>query len=896
MSKQEQQTFVILDGNALLHRAWHAIPPLTTKDGKVVNAVYGFTMIIEKLFEKMDMQYMAVAWDLEGKTFRHEKCESYKATREKKEQELYDQIPMIKELLDAYGIPNLSAAGFEGDDVIGTLANKMKKKGMKVIIISGDLDMLQLVDENVHVVFFQKGISVTKLYDEKAIFDRYELRPDQMIDYKALRGDPSDNIAGVAGVGDKTAVSLLQEYENLEGIFTALEAGKINAKFAKKLTGNKDIAFASRELVEIIQDVVFPFRVTQAKLKKPDAVILSKLFQDYEFQRFFKKYNKDEEKSTPEISSESKKSAAIARDANVVREQFRLFHEKRIGIHVVGKEEDLFGGTLASIAVSDGKTTVVVPNPVEEQMLLLEDLFLHASEIVVHDYKAFLHMFSEQAVNLSTSTKKIFDLKIASYLLQAGNRDNDLDSIFHTFLNGKSAKVPEFFSDDKDFQRLGNVVAEFPELASRVSKKLEEDHLVDLFKDIEMPLAPILFEMEMTGIQLNSSFLVGLSKEFEKRLLSITKKIHSLSGEEFNINSPSQLSVILFEKLDLPIKGIKKTKTNFSTAASELEKLHGTHEIIPLIMEYRELSKLKSTYIDVLPKLIDENNRVHTHFNQTITTTGRLSSSDPNLQNIPIKTDIGQQIRKAFVAGKGKKLIAADYSQIELRLASVIADDKRFKKAFKEGADIHTRTAAEVAGKNESEVTADERRAAKAINFGILYGMGSRALARSTNLSLQEAKEYIKQYFVLHPAIEKYMEETKALAHEQGYVESLFGRKRSFSDINSGIPMLVASAERMAVNMPVQGTASDIMKMAMIAANGWIKALESGSGNKKSFVKMILQVHDELVFEVDEKEVDKAAKAIKEIMETVEEFDIPLTVNVEVGSTWGDMTKWNENS
>lgn len=889
-----KSTFLILDGNALLHRAWHALPPLTAADGTVVNAVYGFAMVVEKMLSELKPAYMAVAWDLPGKTFRHEKYEAYKATREKKEQELYDQIPMVQELLEAYGIPSFSAPGFEADDVIATLAEKTGKKDVANLVVTGDLDSLQLVNKQTKVLFFQKGISETKLYDEAAVRERFGFGPERMIDYKALRGDPSDNIPGVAGIGEKTATELIQSFGSVDGILKALKRGDIPDKAAKKLSGQEEVARSSLELVTLVRDVPLAFRLASASTKKPDADALLALFRKWQFSRLIKKYaNEGEGLRTAPAKKTNKKAVrpAVLRDLQELREQTRAFHGKRIGIWLAKQPADLFGSTLGLLALSDGVTTLLVPHPEKGHVELVAHLLPYVEQTAVHGLKELLHLFADQGVEIAGALSW-FDLELAGYLLDSGSRSHDLGTLCHAYLQKVFPAMPEAFPTEKDQQLAAAYVSLFPALAQRLEEALQKNGLLKLFKETEMPLAPVLFSMERVGVRLDTDTLKVLSKEFEKSIGKLTKQVYKEAGQEFNVNSPSQLAEILFEKLKLPTPGIKRTKSGFSTAASELEKLEDAHSVVPLIGQYRELAKLQSTYVDTLPTLVGKDGRVHTHFNQTVTSTGRLSSSDPNLQNIPIKTELGNEIRKTFVADRGYKLVAADYSQIELRLAAVITKDQAFIRAFQEGADIHRRTAAEVAGIAETEVTDEQRRAAKAINFGILYGMGPRSLARSTGLTLDEAKRHIDRYFEIHHAIRGYIDQTKIKAHEKEFVETMFGRRRWFPEINSGVQMLVAATERMAVNMPIQGTAADIMKMAMLQVDAWVRTV-TAVPKKKDAVRLLLQVHDELVLEVEDDMVDVAAEAVKKIMETVVTLEVPLAVDVEVGDNWGAMKHWS---
>jgi DNA polymerase-1 len=885
----KKKLFLILDGNALLHRAWHALPPLMTRDGRVVNAAYGFAMIVEKMLDTIRPDYMAVAWDLPGETFRHKKYKAYKATREKKEQELYDQIPIIQDMLSRYGIQSLSAEGFEADDLLGTLSKKAAAKKLDSLILTGDLDSLQLIDESTKVLFFQKGISETKTYDVAAVKERYGLTPEQLIDYKAFRGDPSDNIPGVPGIGEKTATELIQSFGGVKDIFRAVKQKKVPEKYAKKLEGHEQTALDTRELVEIVRNVPITFALSSFKVSKPDPTKLLELFRDLEFKSLIRKYAGEAPMPEPAKKKMKREArSAVVRDPEHLREQLRMLKDAPIvSLLVREKTRDLFGGSLAFAAVSNGTTTVVVPEPSKEQ---IEELcgFLHDTPtLVTHDLKRLLHLLArfECAVDLAEHSGW-HDLHLAGYLLGSGTREHDLPSLAREHLDMTLAELPATGLSEEQHQIAGQTSASLIPLFEKLKTALERDGLWKLYAEIEMPLLPILFRMERTGIKLDAELLKKISKDFEKSLASLTKKIYKEAGVEFNVNSPSQLAQVLFEQLKLPTKGVKRTKQGFSTAAPELEKLHDAHPVVPLIGEYREIAKLKSTYVDALPSLVADDGRIHTTFHQTVAATGRLSSADPNLQNIPIKTELGNKIRMAFVADKGKKLIAADYSQIELRLAAVIAKDQAFINAFRDGADIHTRTAAEVWGVAEAEVTPEQRRAAKAINFGILYGMGPRSLARSTGLSFDEAKDFIDRYFQIHHAIKTYIDETKLQAHEQGFVSTLFGRRRYFPEINSGVQMLVAAAERMAINMPVQGTAADVMKMAMIQVDGWLRTAA------REKVRMLLQVHDELVFEVDATFVDEAARAVKQFMETTVSLEVPLVVDVEVGNNWGEMAHW----
>lgn len=889
-----QQTFLILDGNALLHRAWHAVPPLTTADGRVVNAVYGFAMIIEKMRSELKPEFMAVAWDLPGGTFRHEEYAEYKATREKKSQELYDQIPMIQELLKCYCIPSLSVPGFEGDDILGTVSAMNEKEGLKTLILTGDLDALQLVTPMTEVLFFVKGLSQTKRYTVDAVKERYGLLPSQLIDYKTLVGDASDNLPGIQGIGEKTAVTLLQEYKTVDAIFTAINDGIVLEKFAKRFKGQEKTAEQMKRLVTIVRDVPLKkFDREASKVRGPNLEMLLPMLKDFEFKSLLKRYEESERASDASLPSELSKSkepssktvasttstqlvanrADKKRHASLPSTKLSELETDRIGIVVAAKAQDLFGGAIESMVVTDGRGIVVFNDPSKSDLESVVRCLAVAKLMIGHDIKEFLHLFDRIGVDVtSLLSRPKFDTQVAAYLLASSTRDFAYIDVVRNQLGVSLA------ADASATEMIGALLP----LATILDRKLDGEGMKKLAEEIEMPLIPVLFTMEKNGFAVDKDKLASLSKLFDDRLQILTKEIYSDAGKEFNINSPSQLADVLFIDLAIPTKGIKKTKSGFSTAAPELEKLSDVHPIADRISEYRELAKLKGTYADSLPKLIAADGRIHARFNQCVAATGRLSGADPNLQNIPIRSDLGREIRKAFIAPKGRVLLSADYSQIELRLAAHIAKDDPFIRAFRDGADIHKRTAAEMWGIDESGVTKEQRYAAKAINFGILYGIGARALGKSAGVRFEEAKDFIERYFVAHPGIATYLDATKLQAHADGYVASLYGRRRYFPEITSGMPQLVASAERMAINMPIQATQADIIKMAMNEIAARLK-------ESKIDAMMIAQVHDELVFEVAESDAVKLEKSVREIMGSIARLDVPLVVDVATSHSWGDM-------
>lgn len=866
-----QKTFLILDGNALLHRAWHAIPPLTTEDGRVVNAVYGFAMVIEKMRTEFHPDYIAVAWDLPGGTFRHEAYGAYKAQREKKAQELYDQIPIIQELLKPYGIPSLSMKGYEGDDILGTVSAMNEKQGVKTLVVTGDLDALQLVTEQTEVIFFVKGLSQTKKYDIEAVKERYGLLPSQLIDYKTLLGDTSDNLPGIPGIGEKTALILLQKFGTVEGIFSAIQRGDVEEKFAKKFLGQEKQAEIMKRLVTIVRDLSLSnFAIEDAKMQDVDVESLLPILRDLEFKTLLKKYDGHEGIKKIENSPEKRSGK---KNASLPFAELSQFAHDRVGVFLIAKTQDLFGAMVQSIALTDGRFIFTKENPSKEDLEKIVEFLARTASIVGHDLKEMFHVLDRSRIEIDHLLEvPCFDTLVASYLLASGDREFAYLDIVRASL-GVTVEVTDY---------AGDMIGTLLPLANALKSRLQDDRMLELAQTIEMPLIAVLFRMERNGFAVDIAQLRALASKFDERLQELTKMIYTEAGREFNINSPSQLADILFVDLAISTKGIKKTKTGFSTAASELEKIADSHPIVEKISEYRELAKLKGTYADALPLLVDGQGRIHARFNQCIAATGRLSSADPNLQNIPIRSELGREIRKAFIAKEDYVLVAADYSQIEIRLAASIAHDQSFIRAFQDGADIHKRTAAEMWNIGEDKVTKEQRYAAKAINFGILYGIGPRALARSAGVKFEEAKEFIDRYFLAHPEIQDYIDAMKLQAHESGYVASLFGRRRYLPEIHSGVPQLVNAAERMATNMPVQGSQADIIKKAMIDIDAWIR-------KEGLDTKMIAQVHDELVFEASKKDANRLAEGVSKRMASVIQLDVPLIVDVSTNRSWGEM-------
>lgn len=872
---------VLIDSNALVHRAFHALPLLTSPKGVPTNAVYGFMTILLKMIGTIKPDYIAAAFDLAGPTFRHAMYEQYKAHREKAPDELYAQIPVVKDMLKTMGIPVFEAKGFEADDVIGTLAELAKKdKNVQVIIVTGDLDTLQLVDKDRVIVFtLRRGMSDTIVYNEKSVIDRFGLTPKQMNDFKGLKGDSSDNIPGVPGVGEKTASTLIGEHKTLEKLYDALkgvqkaqgDAKKVKAllpqgmteKLAMRLLEHKEGAFSAKELVTIVRDVPLEFDIEAADWSRHvDAPALKTLSNELGFYSMVKKLDRSLAQAMPEaprleLGNEGTSSVTVYEISSAAG----LPDTNEAALHTVLTDE----GTLRSICIATSDTEVgewKTDRP-GDLAAVLERYPL----VIGHDIKRLLKTAEREDLD----TSAWFDTKIAAWLIAPDLRDHDLERVAFETLEHYLEEDPCVWPTT-----IGR-------LYSIQQEKLASLGLEDLMMNIEMPLVGVLARMEKRGIRIDTAVLTELSAKVKKDLAKLEKAIYKRAEGEFNINSPSQLGHVLFEKLG--IKGrIRRTPQGaLSTAAGELEKIRDAHPIVDLILQYRELSKLANTYIEPFPSLIAGDGRIHTTYNQTGTATGRLSSQDPNLQNIPTRTELGRQFRAAFVSKRGFELISLDYSQIELRIVAHIADDKTMKDAFLNGEDIHARTASVVFNVSMDKVTPAMRRQAKVLNFGIIYGMGVMGFSRAAGVSRDEARQFMDDYFERFSGVANYMERTRKQAAEQGYVATLLDRRRPLPDIVSRLPQLVAQAERMAVNHPIQGTNADIMKIAMLKLDS---RMREQYGEK---AQILLQIHDELVFEVKKDLVPKVALEAKKIMEEAYALSIPLVIDVKHGMNWTDM-------
>lgn len=872
------EKLMILDGNSLAHRAFHALPLLSTTTGHYTNAVLGFTNMLQKIVRQERPDYVVVAFD-KGKPFRHDDYEAYKAHRKATPEELRPQFPLIKRVLGAFNIPALEMAGYEADDLIGTVTRLASERGLEVLVVTGDRDMLQLVSKKVKALITRKGISELDCYAEENVIERYGLKPAQIPDLKGLIGDTSDNIPGVPGIGEKTAVKLLQQYDSVEGCLA--NRGLLSGKVAALLEQYADQAILSKKLALLVMDVPCDLDFEEMRLKKPNYTDLFRVLQELEFKNLLNSMR-------DELSPDDGVKAAIDREPERTVCQADGLLSLIAEIKAAGRFAFYSGAAKqdtgtpirgAGLAWGDNESAaIIIPEDYAQKNALfncLKELLSDPSvEKWCHDAKAEMVAWARYGVTLEGIAG---DTKLASYLLHSATNPT-IEEISMKHLN----QVLVMANDDETAvaQLALAVYRAWPVLRA----ELQDEGLEDLFYGMELPLSSVLVRMELTGFKLDVSHLDAMSSEFGRQLGTLTSEIYDLAGQGFNINSPRQLGVILFEKLKLPV--IKKTKTGYSTDAAVLDELAPYHEIAAKLLEYRQLLKLKSTYIDGLRGLISlETGRVHTTYNQTITTTGRLSSTEPNLQNIPIRMELGRKIRRAFVPSEPDWLVlAADYSQIELRILAHMSKDEKLLEAFSQGEDIHTRTASEVFGVPLDEVSPDLRRRAKGVNFGIVYGITDFGLARDIGVSREDAAIYIDNYFNRYPGVRRFINETITAAREQGWVETLFKRRRYLPDLLSSNRQVRAFGERTAVNTPMQGTAADIIKLAMLRIDQALR--EQGLR-----ARMLLQVHDELVFEFPKQEQPVLIDLVRTGMEQAVQLNVPLDVEIKIGPNWYDLEK-----
>ncbi|MBQ6840264.1 MAG: DNA polymerase I [Oscillospiraceae bacterium] len=836
---------LILDGNSVINRAFYGVRALTTRDGLYTNAIYGFLNILEKMEKEEQPEAVCVAFDLHGPTFRHEKYDLYKATRHGMPEELAQQMPVMKQVLKAMNIPIYACQGWEADDVIGTVGRICSNNGWECVIVTGDRDSLQLIDENVHVklVISKPGQTTATLYNEEIFREEYGFEPAKMVDLKALMGDSSDNIPGVAGVGPKTATELLLKFGSLDGVYGNLDDASIRPKLREKLEAGKDNAYLSYDLATIRCTAPIDFEPKDAIVMPYNRPELYKLFQQLEFVKLIDKYG------LRGAEQETHTSVSIGKTLPRVQEipgccdgyAFHIAPDGSVGV-----------------AWADGVCTVT---PLEAQSLLT--FLMNSTDGICHDIKSTLHQIDELGL---PHGQFVFDTALAAYDLNPSQSDYPVSKLATNYL-GMTA-------DDGDAAACAEALWNLRDV---LSQELAEHGMEELYMQMELPLCFVLYRMEKAGVAIDKGQLEQFGQMLSQRIADCEELIYSYSDGPFNINSTRQLGDLLFDKLGLP--PVKKTKTGYSTNADVLEKLKSKHPIIPAIMDYRMLTKLKSTYADGLMKVICDDGRIRTTFQNLVTATGRLSSTEPNLQNIPVRTDLGAEIRRMFIPKAGYVLVDADYSQIELRVLAHIARDETMCRAFEDGLDIHTVTAAQVFGVEPGAVTALQRRHAKAVNFGIVYGISEFSLADDIGVSRYEAKAYIDSYLTTYHGVREYMKQVVEEARAAGYTQTLYGRRRYIPDLKSSNFNIRQGAERIALNTPIQGTAADLIKLAMIRVDAALK-------REFPEAQLLLQVHDELIVECPEEIAPQVAELVSREMEQVAKLRVPLTAEAKWGKSW----------
>ena len=871
------EKLVLIDGNSLSFRAFFALPLLTNKAGVYTNAIYGFTMILDKIIKEEQPTHFMVAFDAGKTTFRNNMYSEYKGGREKTPDELRSQLPYIRQLVESYHIKHYELENYEADDIIGTLSKQADNQNLKTIIITGDRDLTQLASENVTIYYTKKGVTDIDHYTPEFIAEKYDgIVPNQIIDMKGLMGDKSDNIPGVPGIGEKTAIKLLKQFETVEGVYENIDELK-KSKMKEKLIENEENAKLSKDLATINRDSPIEVTIDDLKLTDYSDEEKIKLFKTLEFKQLL-----DQMDASTEASDDRVIEYIDSMD------DFDFKNTKEASIHFETNENNYLKADVLGFAIqTENQVFVITEEEFKQNKDLHEWLELEEVSLSAYDVKKTIVLSHRLGVKIKGVT---FDTMLASYILDPSRTIDDVYSVVSEFGiyyvpndesiygKGKKLHVPE---REVLFECIAKKVTAISESKEKMIDLLKEREQLSLHDDLELPLATVLADMERLGITVDKDTLVNMQEDLNSRLEKLIEQIHNYAGSEFNINSPKQLGVVLFEDLKLPI--IKKTKTGYSTAVDVLEQLRNEHPIIEDILVYRQLSKLQSTYIEGLQKMITPEGKIHTRFNQTLAQTGRLSSVEPNLQNIPIRLEEGRKIRKAFRPSKKDHVIfAADYSQIELRVLAHITGDEHMKEAFTSNEDIHTKTAMRVFNiDSKDEITGNMRRQAKAVNFGIVYGISDYGLSQSLGITRKEAKKFIDDYLDSFPKVKEYMDTIVQDAKQKGYVETLLHRRRYTPDITNRNFNLRSFAERTAMNTPIQGSAADIIKLAMVQFAHKIKDTNFNA-------KLLLQVHDELIFEVPNDEIDEFRPFVEEIMDNALELSVPLSVESSYGDTWYD--------
>lgn len=896
----EKRKLAIIDGKSVFYRGYYAMPNLTTKEGTPTGGVFGFATMALEVIKRLKPDYVCVAWDKPKTNIRKrlEMYPEYKAGRKPPPPDFYEQIPVLHELLNAFGWPLYELDDYEADDIMGTLAVQAAKQDIEVMLVTSDLDMLQLIDPHIHVFALKKGLSNIELYSPESFEAKYHIRVDQFLDLKSLKGDSSDNIPGVPGIGEKGAIELLQQYDTLDGIYE--NVALLKDGMAKKLVAGKNLAYLSKKLGAIWTDAPITLDLSEVDGSKVDPLKIRELLQRLEFRTLVRHlpevmHIQEEHEARNafehgwDVSRLPKNSIVDTNDSLLAltedlktSDQFVLY-SRTAGAH--GKKPELM-----LISPSPGRVFSLNFRSLSPQHVyeVLGPFFADEKiQKIGHDLKSTIQMCYELGFDLNGVAH---DTQIAGFLVDPLQRDFSLTELAIRELDYEGAAFEECDTDEI-IMRAPEIVTFITSLTEKQTDQLRAmPKVAELAKTIEWPVIPVLAAMEYEGIQLDAEYLHNFAVEIEDSISDLEQQIYGHADQEFNIASPAQLADILFVKLNLPTQGVKKGKTGYSTAANELDKLRGIHPIIDLVTQWREVTKLKNTYVDTLPTMVDETSRLHTTFNLTIAQTGRLSSTDPNLQNIPVRTDLGKRIRNAFVAAPGKVFVSADYSQFELRLAAYLAGDEELIDMFNAGADIHTTTAAQVYGRNPDEVTKQMRRDAKVINFGVLYGMSPHGLSIATGMTIAAAKTFIDKYFELRKPLLDYMNLLRERARTDGYVETLFGRRRPTPDIHSSNFVVRQAAERAAINMPIQGTEADLMKLAMIEIKTALDTNERWQ-DVQAFdkPKMLLQIHDSILVECLEEDATTISELLKETMENVYKLPVRLDVDVTTGNTWGEL-------
>ena len=884
MNNDNKSTLVIIDGKSVFYRGYYAMPNLSNKEGLPTGGIYGFSVMALEVIKRLKPNHVAVAWDKPKTNIRRRRqmYPGYKANRKPAPDDFYQQIPYLMELIDALGWHMFELDDYEADDIMGSLALKASKENINTYLVTSDLDMLQLISPTVHVYVLKQGLSHIEQFSPDSFEDKYGIKTEQFLDFKALKGDSSDNIPGVAGIGEKTAINLLQQYNNLDNIYENLAL--INSSLAAKLKNDKKMAYLSKDLAKIWVDAPVDIDFKIENHDKVDKSRLIELLNQFDFRSLIKPvsdlfnieknlisngFEKNLKLPDKKIISTKTELDDLKTDGNVLTTFYRFIDKnaKNMSVFMFKSNDIVYVFDIRSI----GEFNFI-------NWLKKSNLF--NKKIVGYDLKKLFNYCYQNKINPPSD---FHDISVSSFVLSPLVKDQSLAGLAAYYINYDSSSLNDM-DEQELIQNSDQISAVIHKIYDLILEEIQgQTLLINILAKMDFPLIPVLAKMENSGILVDVKFLNDFNKQIDLMISNLTSEIYKLAGREFNIASPNQLSEILFNELKIPTFGIKKNKTGYSTDSNQLEKIIEKHDIVGFIIQYREVVKIQNTYLNTLPALVDENGLIHTTYNQTIAQTGRLSSVEPNLQNIPTRTELGRNIRKAFVAKSGYKLISADYSQFELRIAADLANDQDLIDLFNQDfTDIHTLTAAQVYNCSPDEVTKEMRRAAKAINFGILYGMSAHGLSEATSMSLKEASDFIEKYKNLHRPLFDFMDEVIKSTQKKGYAETKFGRRRPIPNINSANFMVREASKRAAINMPVQGTEADLMKLALIKMD---KIIET----EKYDARLVLQIHDSVLIECREDQVDKVSLTIKNTMENFTELNVKLKVDIEVADNWGEL-------